>query len=108
MTDADAEHVAIELTDTAAGRITLTFSGELDLAAAPALRAALHDHLEDTDIVVDLSGVSFIDSTAIGVLVGAAKRAREAGHRVIVQNLQPVPSRVLTVAGVLDYLTDPD
>src|SRR5512133_861971 len=46
-------------------------SGELDLAIAPELRRRLHAVIEDgiTDVIVDLSEATFVDSTILGVLV---------------------------------------
>jgi anti-sigma B factor antagonist len=56
-------------------------TGELDIYTAPALREALLDLTATgrTRIVVDLLGVAFLDSTALGVLVGGYKRVRAAG-----------------------------
>jgi len=52
--------------------------GEIDLGTAPDLRDALNrpgtDHM-----VIDLRGVAFLDSTGLGVLVGALKRLRRRG-----------------------------
>ena len=60
----------------------VTVSGELDLASAPELRnvlvRAISAHRGAT-VTVDLDGVSAIDDTGLGVLLGAAGRAREAG-----------------------------
>src|SRR5580693_7421626 len=55
--------------------------GEIDYAASPQLKARIAGHVEAgrTRLVLDLSTVTFIDSTAIGVLMGAVMRLHEAG-----------------------------
>jgi anti-sigma B factor antagonist len=61
--------------------VVVVAGGELDYAASPQLRERLAEHVNagERRVVVDLSKVSFIDSTAIGVLVGAAMRMQELG-----------------------------
>ena len=61
--------------------------GELDLAVAPELRDTLHRMIEEGErqLVLDLSDATFIDSTTIGTLLSALKRARaEEGSLEIV------------------------
>jgi anti-sigma B factor antagonist len=55
--------------------------GEIDVATAPQLRECLHGVIANgqSTVVLDLLGVTFLDSTALGVLVGALKRCRELG-----------------------------
>src|SRR3979409_2805069 len=61
------------------GTPTVVVEGEVDVATAPALRDELYRLIEQgsREIVVALSGMDFIDSTGLGVFVGALKRARE-------------------------------
>jgi len=56
----------------------VTVSGEIDVYSAPQLRQALVDVIskDARDVTVDLDGVSFMDSSGLGVLVGAWKRIR--------------------------------
>jgi anti-sigma B factor antagonist len=63
------------------GVVVVVTGGELDYAASPQLSERLAEHVNAgaRRVVVDLSKVSFIDSTAIGVLVGAAMRMQELG-----------------------------
>lgn len=63
------------------GRAILGGTGRLNAVAAPAFRALVGEATASglTRIVVDLSGISFIDSTGLGALVGALKTARQAG-----------------------------
>lgn len=57
----------------------MTLRGEIDVYTAPNLKTALVEVIEGgcVNIVVDLDGVSFIDSSGLGVLVSALRRARE-------------------------------
>lgn len=59
----------------------LRFGGELDFDVAPAFKRSLISSIDagDRQLVIDLSAVTFIDSTAIGVLVGAVKRLTALG-----------------------------
>jgi anti-sigma B factor antagonist len=59
----------------------VSVTGELDLTTAPRVRTALMEAIGagGKDLVVNLVGVTFLDSTALGVLVAGLKRAREAG-----------------------------
>jgi len=57
----------------------ITLRGEVDVYTAPKLKERLVESIEGgcANIVVDLDGVSFIDSSGLGVLVSALRRARE-------------------------------
>jgi anti-sigma B factor antagonist len=60
------------------GATVLTVLGSVDLTTAPELRERLVDLIAEghLDIVTDLSGTDFLDSTGLGALVGAMKRLR--------------------------------
>ena len=54
----------------------IAVSGELDMAAAPSFEAALFDSLNgDGPVILDLSQVNFMDSTAIGAMLAVRRRA---------------------------------
>jgi anti-sigma B factor antagonist len=71
---------AIGQREIAGETIVLSVEGDLDLSCAPSLKWALADSQSSgrRHVIVDLGAVSFIDSTALGVLVGA-QRAMDAG-----------------------------
>ena len=81
------------------GWSVLTVSGEIDIATAPSLRERLHGLLADDNrqLVVDLDDVGFLDSTALGVLVGALKRARSEGGEVRIVCTQPRVRKVFEI-----------
>lgn len=91
--------VTVETTD---GRAVLGARGEIDIRSAAELRAQLERVLDDgaTDVVLDLRAVTFVDSTALSVMVGAHKRlARDGGALEVVTGASAV-RRVLEVTGL--------
>lgn len=77
--------------------------GEIDVATAPALAEHLgvHEEAAAPAVVVDLLGVSFLDSTALGVLVGSFKRLRESGGVLKLVIAEP---RILKVFEITDLI----
>ena len=67
------------------GTFVVALTGEVDLYTAPELKAALLRLVAEgpTRIVVDLSGATFVDSTTLGVLLGAVKRLRLIGGELV-------------------------
>ncbi|HXP91943.1 MAG TPA: STAS domain-containing protein [Candidatus Binatia bacterium] len=78
-------------------------SGSLDLATAPTVRAALLEAAERGDhrIVVDLNRVEFLDSTGLGALIGAQRRAKEEGGEVRLTVPDGQILRLLRITGLL-------
>lgn len=76
--------------------------GELDLATAPAFRQSLVDAIDSgaVRVVVDMSEVTFIDSTGLGVLVGAIKRARASGAELVALSAAPSIRKVFEITGI--------
>ena len=62
------------------GTAVLAPVGEFDIATVEVLRSAILSAFEDSSrLVLDLGQTSFLDSMALGAIIGAGKRAREAG-----------------------------
>lgn len=86
---------------------TLALAGELDVARAPELRRVLLDVPEGVQhVVVDLTEVSFLDSTVLGVLVGANKRLRSRGSALALVGASGIPLKALRLTGLDFLLTD--
>jgi anti-sigma B factor antagonist len=80
----------------------VTVSGEVDMYTAPQMKACLLELMDGgaIRIVVDLSAVTFIDSTALGVLIGGVRRLHAAGGSMaLVVASRPV-ERVLSITGL--------
>jgi len=73
--------------------------GELDGASASRLREEFSRHPAPHRLVIDLSGVSFVDSAGLGALVGGIRRTREARGEVAISTAGPGVTRVLRTAG---------
>lgn len=80
-------------------RYVITVSGEVDLATSAALDAAIIAAIEsDTSaLAIDLTDVSFMDSSGLGVIVRGLKRCREADKDL---DLVITNERVLKVFGI--------
>jgi anti-sigma B factor antagonist len=85
----------------------IAVSGEIDVATAPQLRETLQDVIArgKTTIVLDLLGVTFLDSTALGVLVGALKRCRESGGDLQVVVAEPRILKIFEITGLTSVFT---
>lgn len=78
--------------------------GEIDLKVADDLRSTLERALDNFPVrhlVFDFEGVSFIDSTGLGVILGRYKRLADAGGRLGVTGLGLPVRRVLELSGIL-------
>ena len=75
-------------------------SGELDINSRDDLHAMIVDALGPaSQVVVDLTDVTFIDSEALGALIDGYNRAVAAGAGFRVVNARPAVARVLNVSG---------
>ena len=81
-------------------------SGEVDVSNKDELNSAIADaQAQDAqEVEVDLTEVSYIDSSGIGVLVAAAHRAADAGTRFFVSHPQRNVARVLSMLGMGEEL----
>jgi len=77
-------------------------AGEIDISTAPRFKEELEALIAEghTDVVIDLSEVAFIDSTALGVLVGAVRRLHPHGGRMVVVAQSHPVMRPLTLTGL--------
>jgi anti-anti-sigma factor len=83
-------------------QITVVVAGELDMAGAPPLRQLLVDALQYTPrrVVIDLAALAFIDSTGLGTLVGAHKRAKSNGAELVLRHPTRSVMKVLEMTGL--------
>jgi anti-sigma B factor antagonist len=75
----EEESVELSVTSRQEGdRTVISVTGEIDVYTAPSLRERLNELVASGhyDLIVDMEGVEFLDSTGLGVLVGGLKRVR--------------------------------
>ncbi len=84
------------------GWSVLQVGGEIDVATAPRLREQLIKLVNDQRfmIVVDLGAVDFIDSTGLGVLIGALKRVRTHDGALVLVCTEPRIVKVFEITGL--------
>lgn len=81
------------------GYLVLELTGELDAFTVASFRHSFADLFNLDQLVMDLSGVVFIDSAGLGALIGAIRRTRESGGRVGVACNRPGLTRVFHRTG---------
>ncbi|MEU3557799.1 STAS domain-containing protein [Streptomyces fragilis] len=88
-------------------RSVITVRGEMDMHTCPQLaRAAAIVPLCGNALQVDLSGVSFMDSSGLNLLVLLRRRLQSKGGRLAVTGLQPQPAYLLQITETTALLTD--
>jgi anti-sigma B factor antagonist len=85
-----------------AERHVVAVRGEIDLFTAPELKSALSEAIESGHmrIVVDLTDTTFLDSTALGVLIGAVKRLRSRDGRLTIVNVDDNIAKTFEITGL--------
>jgi anti-sigma B factor antagonist len=99
--------MTIDIGTTTRGAVTvLAVSGEIDINTAPQLLQALAelDGAARQALVLDLSAVSFLDSSALGALVGAQKEIAAAGGRLTVVCADPKVLRIFSITRLTEVI----
>jgi anti-sigma B factor antagonist len=99
------EHLGVDLRHEQ-DRVVLRLTGELDLASTPILERALEDaEIGKAPLVVlDLDGLSFVDSTGLRVILLAHERSRELDQEFAITPGSPQVQRLLSITSVTDHL----
>ncbi len=85
----------------------VTLAGEVDLRTSPQLRNTLHELLENRPprIIIDLSDVSYVDSSGVGTIVELKRRAMRSGSDVILVGLQTRVRSVFEITRLDKFFT---
>jgi anti-sigma B factor antagonist len=84
------------------GCLVVHVGGVLDLATTADVRSSLQQALDDgaRTVVLDLTGVRFIDSTALGMIAWLHQQLQERGGRVYVAAIEPIVLKVLELTSM--------
>ena len=85
--------------DLGDGLAQVSVAGEVDLYTAPALKGALREAVDGgaRRVLVDLTQATFIDSTTLGVLIGAVKRLRPLGGELAIACQDPNIRKIFSI-----------
>ena len=102
----DPNEIRLERTDDSV--VVASLAGEHDIYTAPSLRDRMYSVIaEGRPLVVDLTQATFVDSSILGALLGARRRAHEAGLGFAVccqEGMDPGVRRILDVTGLVPVL----
>jgi anti-sigma B factor antagonist len=91
---------------SASGPYVLEVAGELDHHTAPLLTEAVNEApFGPYGVVLDLSGLTFCDSSGITVFVTAHRRSRDKGSQLSLAGVAPAQMRVLRMVGLDEVFT---
>ncbi len=88
--------------------LTLFVYGELDEYSASKakdiLDKVLCEHIDSNKVIFDLSGLSFMDSTGIGLLIGRYKKLRQFSVPAYITGASPQTEKVIELAGLYSIM----
>ena len=98
----------IALDESEEGVVVVLVEGEHDIYTAPTLRERLDEALgRGGGVVVDLTGATFMDSSILGALLDARRRASESATGFVVSvgaDVEPGVQRILDITGLVPVL----
>jgi anti-anti-sigma factor len=101
------ELFSIDVSQPSDGLYVLSLTGEMDIASAPELAVRLEtlNSAESQHVIVDLSRLTFIDSSGINALVVAAKAIKAEGGEMTLVAPTPHTQRIFEIVHLSDVLS---
>lgn len=86
------------------GVLVVRLEGEFDVCGANEFRTLVDESLETTGtkyILLNMQGITFIDSSGLGVILGRYKQIAQLGGKILVVHLEPQVQRIFELAGLM-------
>lgn len=82
--------------------IVIYLSGELDIYTSQKFKEKLYGIADstDSDILIDCKDLNYIDSTGLGIFVGALKRAKQRDKEISLRNLKENVKKLFNITGL--------
>lgn len=102
-------NLEINQVNKGANQVIVYLSGEVDAYTAPNLREKILPLTEQAgaEVIIDLSGVNYIDSTGLGIFIGALKSTHTHNSKIKLKGLSSRVERLFKITG-LDEVLDLD
>ncbi|MBU9723805.1 MULTISPECIES: STAS domain-containing protein [Bacillaceae] len=89
----------------------LYLDGEVDVYTAPNLKESLYPLAEESGkkVIVDLKNVNYIDSTGLGIFIGALKATDKSNSKLVIRGVDARVKRLFEITGlneVMDIVSD--
>ncbi|MHB2018723.1 MAG: STAS domain-containing protein [Candidatus Xenobia bacterium] len=85
------------------GVYAVEVQGEIDVYTSPRVKETINELIEGShyNFVINLEGVRYIDSTGLGVLIGALKKVREHNGRIVLICTNPQIKKIFNITGLI-------
>ena len=97
MADSETPHFNVALDGD-----VIVANGDIDMASGPLLDAAIQELETRGPVVVDMTGVEFVDSSGLRSLLAASQRARLDDRTVTLRGVGPEVARLLEITGTTE------
>lgn len=87
--------------------LIVRLKGEFDMHSVPQFREKIIREMEDNNLInliLNLKGVGFIDSSGLGAILGRYRHLDELGGKVILVGLKPQVEKIINLAGMLKLM----
>ncbi len=89
--------------------LIVRLKGEFDMHSVPLFKEKIVDKMEKNNLknlVLNFKGVTFIDSSGLGAILGRYRYLHKVGGEVVLVNLKPQVKKILNLAGMLKLMPD--